>query len=221
VEHFYGQQCVQIRCDVCGAVSDRYEPWSSLKLPIPGGDKAGADAPNMSDCLDAAHETEQLDDYACETCKERRPAKISRSISRLPNILIATFKRFTNTGAKIRGLIDWDTEALDLTPWMTFKRHCPFRSERQQALYRTFAVIEHHGSSRGGHYRMYGRGACDGAGAGAWIAYDDDGVQGGLSRSQVVSPDSYILFLMPVASCEPMLKRAASTLAGLKCPSPQ
>lgn len=190
VEHFYGQYQIRIQCQKCRNVSERYEPWLMLKAPIPGGDKAGSDIPTFEACMNAAFAPETIPDYACEHCKTAQMAVLTTRIAKLPNILLLTFKRFTNTGAKIRGQIDWDLDVLSLQPWMAFAR-CPFSDTPVAAKFRTFAVIEHAGSAKNGHYRMFAREAQD-----QWFECDDESVKPVLSK-HVVSPDSYVIFAVP------------------------
>ena len=52
-----------------------------------------------------------------------------------------------------------------------------------------------------------------------WIEYDDDGVHGGRTVANVVSPDSYILFLMPLQRSDAMLKEAAAVVGDLSRPN--
>jgi ubiquitin C-terminal hydrolase len=188
VEYFYGQSQISITCDTCRNASVRYEPWMMLKVPIPGGDVVGSDVPTFEACMSKAFASEAIPDYACDTCKSRQPAVMTTRISKLPNILLLSFKRFTNTGAKIRAQIDWDLDAMSLKPWLAFDR-CPFADRRARTSFRTFAVIEHNGSSRGGHYRMFAREAA------TWIEADDESIRA-VDVGTVVSPDSYVVFLM-------------------------
>ena len=193
VENFYGQTQIHVRCETCRTISERYEPWLMIKAPIPGSKSEGTAAPDMRTCLDDLYAPETLEGYECETCKAHRTATIFTRISRLPNILVLTIKRFTNDGRKIRGTIAWDTENINFRDWMAFTRD-PFTNRRLQTKYQTFAVIEHNGSAMGGHYRMFGRGRDEGSNT--WIEYDDDGVSKA-AAAVVVSPDSYVIFLSP------------------------
>jgi ubiquitin C-terminal hydrolase len=191
VEHFYGQHQIRIQCGKCKNVSERYEPWLMLKAPIPGGDTVGAEVPTFEACMNAAFASETIPDYACDHCKSPQAAVMTTRISKLPNILIFTFKRFTNGGAKIRGQVDWDLDALSLRPWTAFD-HCPFTgSEKFKTTFRTIAVIEHSGSSRMGHYRMFGR---QGA---KWLECDDESVRELPEAGAVITPDSYVIFAVP------------------------
>lgn len=205
VENFYGQSQIQIRCETCGFESERYEPWLMLKVPIPGGDKVGGEVPTFEECVKAAFTDERISDYRCDECKSPQPAIIHTRISKLPNILILTFKRFTNAGAKIRGQIDWDLEALSLRQWLAFSR-CPFADAPITGNFRTFAVIEHQGSSRGGHYRMFARHPqekeenkdkdTDKDKDTRWLECDDETIRP-TDVGNVISPDSYVIFAIP------------------------
>lgn len=190
VEHFYGQNQIRIVCNKCKTVSDRYEPWLMLKAPIPGGEKEGSKVPTFESCIAAAYESETIPDYDCEKCKEKATATIHTQISKLPNILILSLKRFTNSGKKIRGQIDWDLDNLSLKPWMAFDSS-PFTNSPTCASYKTFAVIQHLGSYRGGHYDMFVRRSSN-----EWYSCDDESVRE-VDPKTVITPDSYVIFAVP------------------------
>ena len=193
VQNFNGQTQMTVKCLTCNSVSTRYEPWLMIKAPIPGADVVGGPAPTMARCLDYAHETETIDDYRCEKCAEKRTATIEHKISRLPPITIVSLKRFTNMGHKIRGKIGWDLDALNFAPWMAFHSDPfgdPHRKGAAEPVYETFAVIEHHGSTHGGHYRMYAR-QCN-----TWHLYDDSSVSV-VGPDSVITADSYIALMAP------------------------
>jgi ubiquitin C-terminal hydrolase len=186
LDMFYGQTQTRLICERCRNVSDRYEPWNMLKAPIPGATVQGAVAPSLADCLAAALETERLDDYACDHCMDRGPARKEHAISRYPPNLILCLKRFTNLGQKVRARIPYEEDNIDLSAW----RAWPTLQASKDARYRVTATIEHLGSCRGGHYIMRGRDATDGT----WRIYDDNRV----SVSPIgggAGPDTYILFL--------------------------
>ena len=189
VDAFYGQTQTRVRCEGCGSCSTRYEPWSVLKLPIPGAERAGAPAPSLNDCLGAAFAAETVEDYSCDGCKKRGNARVEHALSRLPSHLIVSLKRFTNQGAKVRARIPYDENAIDLGAW----RAWPSIQPAPACRYRVFATVEHLGSSRGGHYIMRAR-ETDASGKADWFVYDD----GAIHVSQAggaAGPDTYMLFL--------------------------
>ncbi len=182
LDEFYGQTQTCVTCDGCKARSVRYEPWCVLKVPIPGGDRVGAPAPTLQECIAAALEEEKLEDYSCDACKVRGPATITHAISKYPETIILSLKRFTNAGAKIRARIPYDPDAV------SFREHSAWASIPMKTEYRVTATIEHMGSSRGGHYYMRQRIGDD------WFVMDDASVH--LSpNGGAAGPDTYMLFL--------------------------
>jgi len=183
VSAFYGQTQTTVVCTGCSAHSTRYEPWGVLKAPIPGAEKAGNAAPTLRECIASAFAAETLDDYACDSCKKKGPARMEHAISRFPKHLILSLKRFTNTGAKVRARIPYDENNVEFTEWRSW-------SSQGSPKYRVVSTVEHLGSSRGGHYVMRGRHTSDGQ----WYLYDD----GSVSVSSIggaAGPDTYVLFL--------------------------
>jgi len=199
VNSFNGQMQIRVVCSKCNTSTERYEPWLMIKAPIPGADTSGSAIPSMNTCLDKAFADEVIDDYTCETCKSKEKATIHNKISRLPPVTIVTLKRFTNGGQKVRGRIPWNLDSLDFGPWLAFERD-PF-SENDEDIaseYVTYAVIEHMGSARGGHYRMYARQGD------SWVEYDDSSVRN-VHPEHVVTADSYVAIMMPKKHAERMV----------------
>ena len=180
---FYGQTRIVLRC-LCGAVSTRYEPWSILKLEIPGGSKLGGIAPSLQECFAAAFSSEKIDDYRCETCNAKGTIRKEHSISRFPDTLIVSIKRFTNTGSKIRCSIAYDPDCVDLTPF----RAWPIIQTSDMCEYSVVSTIEHLGNSQGGHYVMRHR-TDDG-----WEIYDDMRVISCPFGGEA-TPDTFVLVL--------------------------
>jgi hypothetical protein len=178
VDEFYGQTQTKYICE-CGSERTVFEPWSVLKVEIPGSDKAGSPAPTLHDCIASAFCTETLDGYACDKCQKRGTTRKEQKISRFPQTLILSLKRFTNAGAKVRARIVYDEACVDMSTWGSWSTG---------HRYRVVSTIEHLGSSRGGHYIMRAKEE-DG-----WFIYDDNNVvpcrEGGAA-----GPDTYVLFL--------------------------
>lgn len=189
LDNYYGQTQTRVTCTTCKTSSTRYEPWSVLKVPIPGAEKAGVPAPTLADCLAAYFADETIDDYSCDTCKEagrgRGTALIQHSISRLPSYLILSLKRFTNRGAKIRARINYDENCISFEDWRSWADLQP------QARYRVVSTVEHLGGSHGGHYCA--RGLTDGG----WCEYDDTRV---IPTNGLPGADTYVLILHKLGS---------------------
>jgi ubiquitin C-terminal hydrolase len=195
IQNFYGQNQITVECTNCGNKNQRYEPWMVIKAPIPGSEKPGSPAPTMNDCLSAAFNSEVIDDYSCDKCKGKHKATITNKLSRLPPVLFVSLKRFTNTGSKVCGRIHWDLDSTNFRDYCAFRRD-PFTNSSAEPEYETFAVIEHLGGLRGGHYRMYAR-------QGEWYEYDDSSVHK-VSPDLVVTNDSYIACMIPKSSAAAM-----------------
>lgn len=135
-----------------------------------------------------------------------RPNATMRSrISHLPPVVILTIKRFTNSGHKVRGLIDWNVDGLDFRPFMAF--HGDPMGTGEGTVYETYAIIEQIGTLHGGHYRM-----CARENETTWIGYDDSSVSA-VPASHVVTPDSYVAFLTPSSTASSMRGEMAAYIA--------
>jgi len=189
IDNYNGQTQTEVICENCKAVSTRYEPWLMLKVPLPGSDnpyRTKSDA-TITDCLNLAFADEILDDYRCDACKTQGKALMRNRISRLPDIIILTLKRFTNKMQKVAGKVAWDAEQFDFRPWMAF-RGDPFNKVYIPPVYETTAIIEQQGSFRGGHYRMYAKQEQ------TWFEYDDNSIRN-VPGETVANCDTYIAFL--------------------------
>jgi hypothetical protein len=106
---------------------------------------------------------------------------------------------------------------MDYSPWMAFHRD-PFSDSRDAPVYTTFAVIEHHGSTHGGHYRMYARDlptAGSGSAASEWSEYDDSSVRT-VAPEHVITPDSYIALMIPKAQAATMYGAMRSRISAAR-----
>ena len=211
IEHYNGQTQTEVICDACKAVSTRYEPWLMLKVPLPGGEmpnRTKIDA-TLTDCLNLAFADESLDDYQCDACKTKGKATIRNRISRVPDIIILTLKRFTNTMQKVAGKVVWDISAFDFRPWMAFKGD-PFNRMYIPPIYETTALIEQQGSFRGGHYRMYAKQEQQ------WYEYDDNDIRN-VPGETATNCDTYIAFLSRknrIESMDVVMRSHIRTLRG-------
>lgn len=180
IDHFYGQTLTTMTCKRCNAKSNTFEPWVMLKVPIKKEHRS------ISDCITEFLEPEEIPDYNCEKCglDSKGPATKEHTISRLPSNIIIQFKRFAYNGSKIRGKVDVNIEATNMSQWLAF----PGVSRNVNPVYTTYAVVEHHGSSRGGHYINYSRHGPN------WLCYDDHNINQ-VPSDRVINEDSYILFM--------------------------
>jgi ubiquitin C-terminal hydrolase len=141
---FAGMTQSAVECQTCKNVTRSFEPFLDLSVAIPraesksllqktlratgatadgGGGKATLDA-----CLGAYTASEKLDDmFDCEKCKQKRKATKRLSIFRAPRILVVCIKRFYFQDMmhreKISTHVDFNSEGLDLTPFLTETLH--------------------------------------------------------------------------------------------------
>jgi ubiquitin C-terminal hydrolase len=183
IDTFFWQMQQTTVCSKCNNKTYRWEPNMAIKAEISGEDQ------NIQSCINTAFAQETLDDYHCENCEKngnqcRVSANLMRSISHLPSNIIIQLKRFKNNTQKIRSNVDINLESINLAPWISF----PGISRNKNTIYTTYAVIEHQGVSRGGHYINYVRHDD------TWLCYDDTGITK-VDPSRVINSDTYILFL--------------------------
>jgi len=165
VHIFYGMYHQKVVCQNCKTVSHRWDPFNSLKVPIP----VQTSAVNVMDALkkDLIQE-ELIDEYACDKCAARHPAKKSVSIWKLPLVLVVSVKRFENTGQKIRTPVADVPLSVDFTSY--FSEDSP---EREATVhYSLRGLVDHHGTSMMGHYTAQ----CRRIDTGDWCRYDDETV---------------------------------------------
>jgi ubiquitin C-terminal hydrolase len=184
VHMFYGMYHQKTVCQGCKNVSHRWEPFNSLKVPIPKGQQTCDILSALRD--DLLHE-EVIDEYVCDSCgPPRRPAKKSVSIWKLPLVLVMSIKRFTNDGNKIGTCVSaLPAGAIDFKPY--FSEDSP---EREGLVHYTLrGMVDHHGGARGGHYTAQ----CRHSPSEKRHISDDEAVHDADAPS--FGPSTYMLFL--------------------------
>jgi len=166
-----GQLKSSLTCSHCGYVSNVWDPFWDLSVPLPSG------ARNVEDCLEEFRKEETLDGSEkpkCERCKERRRMKKKFDVEKAPRVLAIHLKRFGDSLGYSRSKI---------TRNISFQQNFRLGSRS----YELRAVCNHSGGVGGGHYIAYGK-----TDAG-WFEYNDSHVSK-ISESQLVSPNAYLLF---------------------------
>jgi len=197
VDNFFGQTCLTSTCTKCGHTNKRFEPWSQIKVPVPADDNHQID---ITECINETFSKEKLQDYRCDGCKEMGNTEIVPTISRLPPYLIIILKRFDNLSKKKRSKVNVDLNSTNLSKWITF----PGVVRGISPVYSTFAVVEHHGISRAGHYISHAKHN------GAWICYDDTSntIE---TPENIINKDTYILLMTnkPYVTPSPVTKEVS------------
>ena len=119
------------------------EPFFMIQLPLP--DKM---MPSLYDCLDLYTEKELLTDdnmYLNENTNEREEVYKCIKFWSLPDILIITLKRFSNTIQKNNCVVDFPLEDLDMSSYVVGYNKSTY-------IYDLYAICNHSGNVMGGHY---------------------------------------------------------------------
>jgi ubiquitin C-terminal hydrolase len=89
------------------------------------------------------------------------------SFTRLPPVLVVSFKRFKNIHVKNETLISFPTTNFDVSKWVEDDG----MGNRNNYMYDLVAVVNHSGRLGYGHYTAYGL-----TEQGSWALYDDENV---------------------------------------------
>jgi len=118
----------------------------------------------------------------CENCKKRQKCTKQFSIERFPPILVLHLIRFSEVRyrTKLSTKVDFPVDNLDLSDFAS-------GTELDAPRYDLVGVSNHSGNTFSGHYIAYCRTT------GRWHRFSDSSVSS-LSRSDIVSPEAYVLF---------------------------
>ncbi|MCJ1351058.1 MAG: ubiquitin-specific protease doa4 [Icmadophila ericetorum] len=155
---FAGQHASILTCRTCRSRSTTYDTFFQLSVEIrrPGQS-------NIYDCLDDFCGEELLsgeEKWKCPHCKVEREAIKQIRITRIPQVLVINFKRFTGNSQKIRTPIDFPLYGLDMRKYMedTQDRDAKLidHAITSPFLYDAYAITRHLGSTMtAGHYKAY------------------------------------------------------------------
>lgn len=151
VDLFQGQLRNTCRCNKCGHTNIRFEPFMYLSLPI------SDDCQTLQDCLDLYTSTDDLkggNRWFCEKCKKHRDGTKKIDLWITPPILIVHLKRFKyndsgQVGSKNGVDISFPLEGWDLSGFVKS------RQGSVSSVYDLYAVANHFGNLRSGHYTAY------------------------------------------------------------------
>lgn len=177
---FYGQLCSSIRCGNCNNVSNSYDAFNDIALPVTN------ECNSIYDCFDRYTYSEILEDdakYSCDNCKQKTDAKKQITMWRVPKILIIVLKRFDpiNPSSKNNRFINFPIDGLRLKKYVS--GYC-----KDSAIYDLYGVSNHIGAVAGGHYYSYCKNP-----NGRWYCYNDDATKR-IQAEEVVSNNAYVLF---------------------------
>lgn len=142
----FGLYRIQYKCHGCKTVHTRWETFNILKVSL-ARDSDGSPLPLLQ-CIEKELVPEEIEEYACDACKQKCTTTKTVSIWRLPKVLIVTLKRFTPMGTKDNAPLKYDGTPLNLTTVFSPESF----EESKQKHYNCFATVDHHGHHMGGHY---------------------------------------------------------------------
>ena len=174
VELFFGMFHIQIICP-CGNISNRWETFNTLKGVI-----NKTKNPTLLECIHGELNEEIIEGYVCDGCNKRTTAIRKTKVWKLPKNLIVVLKRFTYDGQKIHTPLLSFGE--DISLGELFSASSP---NKKHSNYTLRSVIDHHGSSQGGHYTAQAK-------QDKWFTYDDQSIH---ESDLEMGSSSYILFL--------------------------
>lgn len=186
IDLFYGQLASTINCLKCNQISNTYDPFCYISVPIRD------DNSDINECMKNYIEAELLEEgnkYDCEKCGEKTKAHKSISIWRCPKYLIIQLKRFRINGkkmVKLHNTITFPLTKFDLRKYICI--HKPNYSKIKSVNYSLYAISNHHGEYESGHYTAFTKRE-----NGDWYFFNDESVKK-VSNDQVVTQDAYILF---------------------------
>lgn len=170
---FTGQLVSQIKCVACGYMVQNPELFSNIDVDIKGSN--GDLVKLIADFFEIDH----VDEWKCDKCSGIGGNRVTK-ITRLPNTLVITLKRFDALGNKKR-------ENVTIPHEITLPDNIHvFDGSRRYALY---AMGCHQGNQHGGHYYAAVKNDEDDS----WTVLNDELVRPNASRL-VAGHEPYMLF---------------------------
>lgn len=167
-----------------------YENCEWLTGSSDSGDKPQLERITILDCIQKFCQKEQLEEsemWYCNKCKKHVKAWKQFHLHRTPPYLIIHLKRFFFASPrrrdKISDFIDFPLDGLDLTDLVADY------DKESEPIYDCYAVSNHIGGLGGGHYTAYIL-----SDDGSWSYYNDSSVTTNFGKSDVVSPEAYVLY---------------------------
>lgn len=202
VEYFQGQYLSRLQCTVCKQTSTTYNPFSTLTIPIPENEPGPI---SLSRCFEEFCRSEILegdDLWFCPRCNKKQRSTKTMRISILPKNLIVHLKRFKlgRFVTKLDTFVNYPEKISLLKYWPqveneadAFKlRNFPDRGQTPPFNYKLYAVVNHFGTLRGGHYTSFvDKSESTGNG---WCYFDDTSVKRNCDLSKVINQSAYVLF---------------------------
>ena len=161
---FFGLYRIQIVCDRCASVFNRWETFNTWKVtPVENG--------SLYDAITAELQDTTIESYDCEHCKaspKERPNAVKKiRVWKLPKVLIITLKRFDYMGRKMHNVVSLEnSNTYHFTEYFDADSY-----EKSKTIpYHITSTVDHFGSTMGGHYSAQ----CFSPIYKSWYRYDDE-----------------------------------------------
>ena len=136
-KEYHGQTKLSIHCCKCKNSSVTFEEFNTINLNIP------IENSEVTSLFVEYLKKEKVIDkdnlYFCGTCKSEEVSDRKISLNILPNVLIITLKRYTDTGTKIISDVKYDQEL-------------HIRMNENIVKYTLTSIVHHFGNLYDGHY---------------------------------------------------------------------
>ena len=160
--------------------SSNYSPICFFNLSIP----QTSNETDIYDCFDLFTQNIELNGdnkWKCDKTNNYYDAIQNIKIWKFPSILIINLKRFNNSRRKIKKLIDFPIDNLDL------RKYCE-GYDAHKSIFNLYAICNHSGNLNSGHYYAYCKNLNN-----KWYKYNDRNVSL-LDESNIVTSNAYCLF---------------------------
>lgn len=192
---FSGFHHSTLKCPSCDFISNKFDPFLHLSLPIPPPVPIGLTGLNklvtIEDCMREYCREEILDEknlWSCGKCNKKVRAVKKFQLWTAPKILVFQFKRFSHArGSKDSRLIRYPLEKLNIASMIS-----PSQTDRNNCYtYSLQCIINHAGNLDGGHYYT----CCRDEDSNRWFKFNDHDVEA-INASEIIAGEAYLLFYM-------------------------
>lgn len=178
---FYGIHVSTINDQSDKLLSMSPEPFFMIDLPIPSNIK------NITifDCFNEYVKSEDLDGdnaWYNEKTKKKQDVKKKLIFWSLPNIMVLTIKRFTNSNKKNNSYVEFPLNNLNLSKYVK-------GYSSNSYIYDLYGVCNHLGGPSGGHYTSFVKNANN-----KWYHFNDTNVNEIQEEEKIVGSQAYCFF---------------------------
>ncbi|KAK1382239.1 hypothetical protein POM88_019974 [Heracleum sosnowskyi] len=181
-----------LRCLICKNSSRKLDTFMFFAFPIDSAPNmtVPTSTPSLYGCLEAFEREELLvaeEWWDCPQCKGKMQSSKKLELWTLPEILVIHVKRFSSNNDKLETFVNFPVHDFDLS------NHVANKTDPGKQLYELYAVINHRGTQRNGHYTSFIK-LRD---VNRWYEFDDS-IVSPLEEEKVQSEYAYVLLYKKV-----------------------